>query len=123
VCPSLRRLSPPRKNHAVHAVPISLAALADGAEMASASVAFHVLPKERAQSYSEKIGHFRLALRLPSHDATPHLQLALIYEELEDFGAAALECQEALRLGHSEFIRARLAALGCPQAAEAPTSH
>jgi hypothetical protein len=101
---------------------LRVAALAGGAEIASAAVAFHVLPKEEAQSYSEKIGHFRLALRLPSHDATPHLQLALIYEELEDFGAAALEYQEALRFGDSEFIRARLAALGFPPAAEAPKS-
>ena len=80
-------------------------------ELAAASLVFRVLPAEEAQVYSEKVKHFRLAAREQPGDAAPHLQLALIYEELRDVGAAILAYEEALRFGRSEFIQARLDAL------------
>lgn len=90
---------------------LRVAAMKGDEEIASSSVAFQVVPKEEAQAYSEKIRHFRLTSRLPSADATPHLQLALIYEELQDFAGAVREYEEALRFGDSDFIRTRLATL------------
>ena len=90
---------------------LRVAAMKDGEELASSAVVFQVLPEQEARDYAEKIRHFRLAARLASRDASPHLQLAVLYEELQDFGAAVREYEEALKFGDSEFIRARLAAL------------
>jgi hypothetical protein len=80
-------------------------------ELASSAVVFQVLPEQEARDYAEKFRHFRLTAGLASSGAGPRLQLAVLYEELQDFGAAVREYEEALKFGDSEFIRARLAAL------------
>jgi len=90
---------------------LRVAAMRGNEELASSAVVFQVLPAQEAREYAEKFRHFRLAAGLASSDAGPHLQLAVLYEELQDFGAAVREYEEALKFGDSEFIRARLAVL------------
>ena len=90
---------------------LRVAAMRGNEELASSAVAFQVLPEQEGRDYAEKFRHFRLAAGLASSGAGPRLQLAVLYEELQDFGAAVREYEEALKFGDSEFIRARLAAL------------
>lgn len=80
-------------------------------EIASASLVFRVLPEQEARDYSEKIQYFRDFAGKQPADLMPHLQLAAVYEELQDPGSALTEYEQALKLADSEFIRQRITAL------------